>query len=674
MHFIPKFLTRRRGGLEKFIRMTALARIAGMALGIAAGFFSRPAMAQEPILAGYRDFNYGPTVISTPTAEKPESKLWWNDGYWWGSLWDPVTNKYRIHRFEVATQSWINVGPDIDDRKDSLGDALWDGQKLYVASHIYAGGSQQNGNTTPAKSARLYRYSYNPASDTYSLDAGFPVLVNSAESETLVLDKDSTGQLWVTWTQANKVYVNRSLGNDLTWGTPFVLPVQGPDLDEDDISTIIAFGGNKIGVMWSNQAELKVYFAVHLDSQADTDWEPREVALADANLGAVADDHLNVKMMSADGNLYAVTKTSLNSSSAPRIYALKRTPSGVWTKYVFSNGSASHTRPIVVLDDENNDLYIFASGDGIIRMKKVSLSNINFPAGDGEAFIRSSVNKNIDNPASAKHNVNSTTGLLVIACTMNSHYYFHNYIALPASGSPTITSFTPESGSTDTPVTIIGDNFNGVTSVKFNGTAANFLINSSMQITATVPVPPGGTTTGKISVTNSSGTGISVDDFVITGGSSNSLTFHPTNDAYVKSLNATGNFGAATELRVEMNNASDLSISYLKFNVAGMGGPVESAKLRLRCTDPSTQGGSIFSVSNNYQGNSSLWVESGLNWNNAPVIAGSALSSLASVSAGQTVELDVTPAIIGNGVYSFAIKNNSPNAVLYSSKEGAHPP
>ncbi|MGH7599011.1 MAG: InlB B-repeat-containing protein, partial [bacterium] len=42
--------------------------------------------------------------------------------------------------------------------------------------------------------------------------------------------------------------------------------------------------------------------------------------------------------------------------------------------------------------------------------------------------------------------------------------------------------------------------------------------------------------------------------------------------------------------------------------------------------------------------------------------------------AGQTVELDVTPAIIGNGVYSFAIKNNSPNAVLYSSKEGAHPP
>ena len=29
---------------------------------------------------GYRDFQFGSSCNSTPTGEKPESKLWWNDG------------------------------------------------------------------------------------------------------------------------------------------------------------------------------------------------------------------------------------------------------------------------------------------------------------------------------------------------------------------------------------------------------------------------------------------------------------------------------------------------------------------------------------------------------------------------------------------------------------------
>jgi hypothetical protein len=50
------------------------------------------------------------------------------------------------------------------------------------------------------------------------------------------------------------------------------------------------------------------------------------------------------------------------------------------------------------------------------------------------------------------------------------------------------------------------------------------------------------------------------------------------------------------------------------------------------------------------------------------------LSSAGAVSVGQTVELDVTAAIAGNGVYSFAVNNNSSNAVYYSSKEGTTAP
>jgi uncharacterized repeat protein (TIGR02543 family) len=471
--------------------------------------------AQTPIIAGYRDFHYGMAVFEAPTAEKPESKLWWNDGFWWGSLWHPASNKYRIHRFDLSTQSWIDVGPDIEDRPKSLADALWDGQKLYIASHVYGGGSQQRSNTTAANSARLYRYSYDTVAKIYSLDAGFPVLVNSVKSETLVLDKDSTGRLWVSWTQANKVYLNRSLGDDLTWGAPFILPVQGSNLDSDDISSVIAFDGDKIGVLWSNQSDMKIYFAVHLDSKADTDWEPLEVALDDANLGAVADDHLNIKMMSGGaGELYATTKTGLSASSATSIYLLKRAPSGVWTNYVVAKKPDNYTRPIVILDEENRDLYIFASSNGKIHKKQVSLDNINFPSGSGSVFIQDTGNQNINDPTSSKQNVNSMTGLLVLASDRVSRNYYHNYIALRNSGRPTITSFTPTSGPVGARVTITGNNFFGVKRVNFNGAiATNFGVDSNTQISAAVPP---GATTGKISVANVAGVTASADDFTVT--------------------------------------------------------------------------------------------------------------------------------------------------------------
>ncbi|MGH7449823.1 MAG: DUF7594 domain-containing protein, partial [bacterium] len=234
---------------------------------------------------------------------------------------------------------------------------------------------------------------------------------------------------------------------------------------------------------------------------------------------------------------------------------------------------------------------------------------------------------------------------------------------------PIVSSFTPTSGAAGAAVTITGSKFTGATGVAFNGTPAGFTVNSDAQISTTAPA---GSTTGKITVTNSSGTGFSVNSFVVNtgGGASTSLTFNPTDDAFIWSLAATTNYGSAKELRVETNSASDVSSIYFKFNVAGMGGPVQSAKLRLAVTDGTDNGGSIFSVSNDYPGTSTPWIETGLIWNNAPAITGSVLSSLGAVSSGQKVDFDVTTAITGNGVYSFAIKTSSSNSGLYYSKEG----
>ncbi len=422
--------------MQNFWRWGALLGMGSWVM-IFGGAFSAYAQS-ERITVGYRDYHFGTAVNTTPTGEKPQSKLWWHDGIWWGSLWDPARHTHTIHRFDVLTQSWTSTGTAIDDRTKAKADALWDGQRLYLVSQIF---THNPGPTTSGNGGRLYRYSYDPATARFSLDAGFPVSVNSSISETLVLAKDSKGKLWVTWTEGGAVMINRSLGNDLSWGVPFDLPVQGNAVAEDDISALLAFGsealagGNTIGVIWSNQNDQTTYFAVHRDGNADRAWEPKEEALVDSALGAVSYDYINIKpSCDNEGNVYATAKSSLSQSEAPRIFLLKRDAAGVWTNTVVATVSDNHTRPLLLIDGEHRQLYVFMmspkSGAGIIYMKRCDLSEIAFPPGLGTPFIQSATDSLISNPASTKQCLNSATGLLVLASDQTTRHYFHNYLDL----------------------------------------------------------------------------------------------------------------------------------------------------------------------------------------------------------------------------------------------------
>ena len=107
----------------------------------------------DTLTAGFRDFNYGNSVISTPTGEKPQSKLWFNDESWWGYLWYPPAAEYRIYRFDLPTHTWVNTGTAVDERTSSKADVLWDGQHLYVVSHIFSTVSEP---TSLDNSARIW--------------------------------------------------------------------------------------------------------------------------------------------------------------------------------------------------------------------------------------------------------------------------------------------------------------------------------------------------------------------------------------------------------------------------------------------------------------------------------------------------------------------------------------
>jgi hypothetical protein len=395
-----------------------------------------PAQAAGDI--GYRDFSFSAADVTAPTGEKPQSKLWFNDGLWWGSLFNRTAEKYHIYRFDRAKQTWSDTGTVIDDRNSSKADVLWDGSRLYIASASPT-------STSSAASARLLRFSYNASTKRYTLDAGFPVVVNNGGVEAIVLAKDTKGKLWVTYTQNSKVYVNRSIGSDTTWGTPFVLPVKGTSVSADDISAVIAFRGN-IGVMWSNQIDSAVYFATHRDGDPDSSWQAARTALQGPK---EADDHINLKAMQADasGQIFAIVKTARNEEAnpnpnAPLIRLLVLRTDNTWTNYVFGRVADDHTRPVVMIDRTNRQLYVFATAPetgGAIYYKKTSLDTISFAAGRGTPFIQRSTDTRINNATSTKQNLTSTSGLLVLASDTSSGYYVHNMIGLGTPPTPTRT-------------------------------------------------------------------------------------------------------------------------------------------------------------------------------------------------------------------------------------------
>src|SRR5262249_53256848 len=120
----------------------------------------------------------------------------------------------------------------------------------------------------------------------------------------------------------------------------------------------------------------------------------------------------------------------------------------------------------------------------------------------------------------------------------------------------------------------------------------------------------------------------------------------------------------ATALRVKSQSGSSYQ-SFLRFDLSSLAGSVLSARLRLSCTDASTNGGTVHVAP-------MAWTETGLTWANKPALP-APLRSLGAVTPGW-VEVDVPSAVTGPGQIAFALAGGNTNSAQYSSREGATPP
>ena len=144
----------------------------------------------------------------------------------------------------------------------------------------------------------------------------------------------------------------------------------------------------------------------------------------------------------------------------------------------------------------------------------------------------------------------ATDGSFVRAATFGRGVWEISGSSGPAA--PTLASFNPASGPVSTPVTLTGTNFTGATSVKFNGTAATFSVDSATQISTSVP---SGATTGTISVTTPGGTATSASSFTV-----GTVTQPPTITSFTASPAAIL-AGDSSTLSWAVSNATGLSIS-----------------------------------------------------------------------------------------------------------------
>jgi hypothetical protein len=366
-----------------------------------------------------------------PTAAKTQSKLWFNDGAWWGILFDGSSEEYHIYRYDEAREAWGDTGTLVDGRNFSRADALWDGPHLYVVSAGIQADSKED-------SARFLRYTYDPSAGRYTLDTGFPVTIAEGGTEAISLARAADGALWATYTQdtedggLRRVYLTHTRGDDASnWVEPFVPPLRGTTVSTDDVSSVVAFG-SKIGLMWGSQYDESgnsgYYFAVHEDGEPDDAWREDNPVMGARNVN----DHINLKADS-EGRIFVATKNRRDridrDLDAPYGILWVRDRQGEWTRHVYSTVGDFYTRSLLLLDESRNDLYIFGTSPtcsgGEIYYKSTDLDDISFEDGRGTLFMQGAGGLKIGDATSTKQNLSRDMEPMVVASSTSGRYYFN---------------------------------------------------------------------------------------------------------------------------------------------------------------------------------------------------------------------------------------------------------
>ena len=371
-------------------------------------------------------------TASAPTAHKPQSKIWFAGGRWWSVMWNAQAYTYRIYRLDRAKHAWVSTKLALDTRRDSHADVASTGRTAMVASAAPPG--------TRDKDRRILLWKLTLRGDTW-VRSGKPVAPALATPEAVVLDEDSTGTIWIAYTDDNggggrRVLVTHSTTDARHFTAPAPLGVDGSDdLSDDDLVAVAAYG-DRVGLLWNNQTRGSFVFASRPAGSTTTTWVGQPVFQGTY----LSDDHLSLKSPhDGSSRLFALVKTSLNdersSPDAAQMLLLALGDDGAWHSYPVWSIADHVTRPLLLLAPSRNVALVFATSPccsgGVVYEKTASMTAPAFAPGLGTPFLHTPEDTKLNNPTSTKQPLDAQMGVVVVASDDSTRAYATGVAPLP---------------------------------------------------------------------------------------------------------------------------------------------------------------------------------------------------------------------------------------------------
>lgn len=401
-------------------RLLACALTGSMAWAAVLGG-SSPSAADIGRFAAYRGPQQDSTRIHlTPTASKPQNKLWWQAGAWWGLLYTGKDHTARIAELR-PDHTWRLTDAVVARNPIGLGDAVSRDGTVHILIRT------DRGLTVGSWRFRADRREYRRVD-------GSTHLVATRSSSSAALAMDTRGRLWAAYTISRRLWLAHSGPGGRRWTQAFVPDVPGAAVGMGEIADLVAFDGS-IGVMWSNQRDNRFVMAVHRDTDNDSRWSV-ETPLRGPGM---VDDHISLQVVPGDGGdtVLAAVKTSLNDrdvpADSPLVMLLRRTGDG-WSQHVVATIEDNWTRPVLAVDTDRTT-YVVARRAGSIVLKSASLDDLRFPPGRGQVVMAGS-GASFTDPTVPTGTVDSVCGLVVLASDLRSRRYWHAEMAIDATPEP----------------------------------------------------------------------------------------------------------------------------------------------------------------------------------------------------------------------------------------------
>ncbi|MBT6155113.1 MAG: hypothetical protein HOL01_04695 [Planctomycetaceae bacterium] len=284
--------------------------------------------------------------ISNPTADKPQSKLWYARNRWWA--WLPTVSGSRI--WQRSQAGWAldktleRQLTGFTGRADVWADEETVRAVLVAKDRLLIVSLKWNA------SENSYRLDGEPT--IWPLENGGP-LENRSGVETATITRDVLGKWWVAYDRDRSMWVRHSLDDSARqWSEP--IAVSEP-ADTKDFCTIVALP-NSVGVFWSDHVADAFLFRRHLNSNASDEWEEIDVVAEGPD---IADDHLNAAVAD-DGTLFVATKLGIDRIGEPQLALHIRRPDGNWESHSYGQRTATveRSRPVVFLSDDSRRLHL----------------------------------------------------------------------------------------------------------------------------------------------------------------------------------------------------------------------------------------------------------------------------------------------------------------------------